>query len=57
MTRIMHSVAVLFPSGFWSRKYSGTPSSAPPLKQISWRLVRLNATFVRTLLKSLGTGT
>ena len=39
------------------KKKSGTPTSAPPMKQISCRLVRLNMTFVLTFVKSLGTGT
>ena len=39
------------------KKKSGTPISAPPVKQISCRLVRLNMTFVLTFVKSLGTGT
>ena len=57
MTIIMHIAAALFPIGTLSRKNSGTPMSAPLPKQISWRLVRLNATLVFTLVKSLGTGT
>ncbi len=57
MTIIMHIAAVLLPNGTRSRKNSGTPMSAPPPKQISCRLVRLNATLVFTLVKSLGTGT
>ncbi len=57
MTIIMHIAAVLLPIGTRSRKNSGTPMSAPPPKQISCRLVRLKATLVFTLVKSLGTGT
>ncbi len=57
MTIIMHIAAVLLPIGTRSRKNSGMPMSAPPPKQISCRLVRLNATLVFTLVKSLGTGT
>ena len=57
MTIIMHIAAVLLPIGPRSRKNSGTPMSAPPPKQISCRLVRLKATLVFTLVKSLGTGT
>ena len=53
----MHIVAVLFPSGFLSKKKSGTPTSAPLPKQISCLLVRLNATLVLTRVKSFGTGT
>ncbi len=57
MTSIIHMAATLFPVGFLSKKKSGTPMSAPPPKQISCRLVRLNMTLVLTLVKSLGTGT
>ena len=57
MTRIMHSAAVLFPSGPLSKKNSGTLTSAPPLKQTSCLLVRLNITFVFTFVRSFGTGT
>ena len=39
------------------RKNKGTPSAAPEPKQISWRFVRLNITFVLTAFKSFGTGT
>lgn len=39
------------------RKYVGTPTAAAREKQISWRLVKLNATFVLTAFKSFGTGT
>ena len=35
----------------------GTPIRPPAPKQISWRWVRLNATFVFTRVRSLGTGT
>lgn len=57
ITSIIHIAATLFPVGFLSKKKSGTPISAPPVKQISCRLVRLNMTFVLTFVKSLGTGT
>ena len=57
MAIIMHIAAALLPNGTRSRKNRGTPMSAPPPKQISCRLVRLNATLVFTLVKSLGTGT
>jgi len=57
MTIIMHIAAVLLPIETRSRKNSGTPMIAPPPKQISCLLVRLNATLVFTLVKSLGTGT
>ena len=49
--------AALLPSVPLSKKKSGMPSTAPPLKQMSWRFVRLNATLVFTLVRSLGTGT
>ena len=38
-------------------KNSGTPTSAPAVKQTSCLRVRLNMTLVLTLVKSLGTGT
>ena len=57
MTNIMHMTAVLVPTGPLSRKNSGTPMSAPQPKQTSCLLVRLNATLVLILVKSLGTGT
>ena len=57
MERISRSAAVLFPRGFRVRKYSGTPTAAATLKQMSWRFVRLNSTLVLTLVTSLGTVT
>ena len=57
MTSIIHMAAMLFPAGPRSKKKSGMPTSAPPVKQTSCLLVKLNATFVLTLVKSLGTGT
>ena len=57
MERIRRSAAVLLPRGFLVRKYSGTPTAAATLKQMSCRLVRLNSTFVLTLVTSLGTVT
>ena len=39
------------------RKNRGTPTAAPEPKQMSCLFVRLNITFVLTVLKSLGTGT
>ena len=56
-TTIMHMDAALVPTGPLSRKKSGTPTSAPPPKQTSCLLVRLNMTLVFTLVRSLGTGT
>ena len=57
MASIMHMAATLLPAGPRSKKKSGTPMSAPLPKQTSCLLVKLNATFVLTLDKSLGTGT
>lgn len=57
MTSIMHMAATLLPAGPRSKKKSGTPMSAPPPKQTSCLLVKLNATLVFTLVRSLGTGT
>lgn len=57
MATTMHMAAALLPMGFLSKKKSGTPNSAPPEKQTSCRFVRLNITFVFTLVRSLGTGT
>jgi len=39
------------------RKNRGTAIAAPEPKQMSWRFVRLNMTFVLTAFKSFGTGT
>ncbi len=41
MTSIIHMAATLFPTGPRSRKKSGTPISAPPPKQTSCLLVRV----------------
>jgi hypothetical protein len=41
----------------FSRKNKGNPTTRAMEKQISCLLVRLNITFVLTLLKSFGTGT
>ena len=57
MTSIIHIAATLFPAAPRSKKKIGKPMSAPPLKQTSCLLVRLKATFVLTLFRSLGTGT
>lgn len=46
ITNIMHRAAVLFPAEPRSRKNSGTPKSAPPVKQTNCRLVKLKATLV-----------
>ena len=39
------------------KKYTEIPAAAAREKQISWRLVKLNAIFVFTAFKSFGTGT
>lgn len=57
MTSIIHMAAMLFPAGSRSKKNSGTPTSAPAVKQTNCLRVRLNMTLVLTLVKSLGTGT
>ena len=57
MTSIIHMAATLIPTGPRSKKKSGTPMSAPPPKQTSCLLVKLNATLVLTFVRSLGTGT
>lgn len=43
-------------SDFFKMKKSGRPTAAPIPKQRSWRLVRLNMTFVLIRDRSLGTG-
>ena len=55
MTRIISSIATLLVKTFRVRKYSGTPISAPPPKQINCRFVRLKKIFVLIFDKSLGT--
>mgnify|MGYP004664990835 CR=1 FL=1 len=57
MSRIMQIAAVLTPVWALSRKNSGKPRANAAAKKMSCRLVRLNATFVFTFVKSLGTGT
>lgn len=57
MTRIMQMVATLLLATFRTRKKSGTPIRAPPPKQMSCRLVRLNMTLDLTAFRSLGMGT
>lgn len=39
------------------KKKIGTPAAAASAKQMSWRFVRLNMTFVLTRFRSFGTGT
>lgn len=57
ITTIMQMVAALLFPKLRIRKNSGTPTSAPLPKQISCRLVRLNAILDLTAFKSLGMGT
>lgn len=57
MEKIRISAAVLFPKGPLVKKYSGIPTAAATLKQMSCRLVRLKSTLVFTLVTSLGTVT
>lgn len=54
---IIHMDAVLEPRGSFSKKNTGTATTAAALKQISCLFVRLNMTLVFTFVKSLGTGT
>ncbi|AFV04033.1 hypothetical protein DCF50_p27 [Dehalobacter sp. CF] len=57
MVKIIISVEPLVPTLFFVRKNRGNPTASAAEKQISCRLVRLNTTFVLTVLKSLGTDT
>lgn len=57
MRPIMRKTERVLPKNPRVRKYIGTPTAAASEKQISCLLVRLKATFVLTLDKSLGTGT
>jgi hypothetical protein len=57
MTAIIAIDARLVPVLSLSRKKSGKPNRRAAAKHTICRLVRLNATFVLTLDKSLGTGT
>lgn len=57
MTTIMQIVAAALLPRARIRKNSGTPASAPPPKQRSCRLVRLNMTLDLTVFRSLGMGT
>ena len=54
---IISSEATLVPTAPLVRKNRGTPASAPRLKQMIWRLVRLKTSLDLTRVKSLGTGT
>lgn len=57
MTSIIINAAALVPALSLSKKKSGNPIRRATEKHISCRFVRLRATFVLTLVKSLGTGT
>ncbi len=57
MTAIIAIDARLVPVLSLSRKKSGKPKMRAAAKHTICRFVRLNATFVLTLDKSLGTGT
>ena len=54
---IIRIAAASFPIPPRVSRYVGTPTSTPPPKHRSWRLVKLNATLVFTFVRSLGTGT
>lgn len=55
MTIIIPIAAALMLPVFFRRKKDGTPMSAAREKQISCRFVRLKATLLFTLVRSLGT--
>lgn len=57
MTSIITNAAALVPALSLSKKKSGNPIMRAAPKHTICRLVRFNATFVLTLVKSLGTGT
>lgn len=57
MTSIITNAAALVPALSLSKKKSGKPIARATEKHIICRLVRFRATFVLTLVKSLGTGT
>ena len=57
MTTIITIAARLVPALSLSKKKSGSPKIRAAAKQMICRFVRLKATFVLTLDKSLGTGT
>jgi hypothetical protein len=54
MRVIIKSIDALLPIAARVKMYVGTPIAAAAPKHKSCRFVRLNATFVLTLLKSLG---
>ena len=57
MEKIIIRVATLEPTLFLVKKNRGNPIARAVEKQISCLLVRLNTTFVLTVLKSFGTDT
>lgn len=57
MEKIIIRVATLEPTLFLVKKNRGNPIASAAEKQISCLLVRLNTTFVLTVLKSFGTDT
>ena len=57
MRPIIRSIATVFPIAERVKRYVGMPTIAATPKQISWRFVRLNASFVLILDRSLGTFT
>ncbi|AHM55952.1 hypothetical protein EAL2_c06510 [Peptoclostridium acidaminophilum DSM 3953] len=57
IVKIIISVELLVPVLSFVRKNTGNPTASAAEKQMSCRLVRLNTTFVFTVLKSLGTDT
>lgn len=57
MTSIITNAAALVPALSLSKKKSGNPIRSATEKHIICRFVRFRATFVLTLVKSLGTGT
>jgi len=57
MIPIISRTAPVLPNTPRVNIYEGIPAAAAEPKQMSWRFVRFNATFVLTLLRSLGTFT
>ena len=57
ISAIIRNSAALFPITGLRNMYDGIPMTAAPPKHISWRFVKLNASFVLILDKSFGTFT
>ena len=57
MTTIIQNVAVLDPAVLWSKKKSGTPTSAADPKHTSCRFVRPNSILLLIFVRSFGTVT